>query len=62
MNNIDNDYQADTNAYQAPEAEDDIRPLVAENPLAHQRASALALLLWSGWLMLVLGVIVWFVG
>ena len=54
--------RSDTNAYSSPEAEDDIRPLVAENPRAAQRASALALVLWSGWLMFVLIVIVWLVG
>ncbi len=52
----------DTNAYSSPKAEDDIRPLAAENPRAAQKASALALVLWSGWLMFVLAFIVWLVG
>lgn len=58
------DHARDTteNAYAAPEAEDEIRPLAAEDPQAVQRANALALLLWAGWLMIVLTAIVWFVG
>jgi hypothetical protein len=50
------------NAYQSPEAEDDVRPLAADNPLAVQRANALGLVLWAGWLMVVLVAIVWLVG
>lgn len=55
------DDQTTTNAYLSPEAEDDVRPLVAENPRAAERASALALVLWSAWLMFVLVVVVWVV-
>lgn len=51
-----------TNAFESPRAEDDVRPLAAENPLAVQRANALGLILWAGWLMVVLVAIVWFVG
>jgi hypothetical protein len=51
-----------TNAFQSPEAEDDVRPLAAHNPLAVQRANALGLILWAGWLMVVLVAIVWLVG
>lgn len=50
------------NAYQSPQAEDDVRPLVANNPAALQRANAMTLFLWAGWLLVVLVAIVWLVG
>ncbi len=50
------------NAYTSPEAQDTVRPMVADNPRAYERTSALALFLWAGWLMLVLVAIVWLVG
>lgn len=50
------------NAFASPEAEDDVRQLAAENPRVVQRANAIALILWTGWLMLVLIAIVWLVG
>lgn len=56
------DDEPTTNAYQLPEAEDDVRPLAADNPLSVQRANALGLILWASWLMVVLVAIVWLVG
>lgn len=50
------------NPYASAEAEEDVRPLAAADPLATQRASAVGLVLWAGWLMFVLVVIVWLVG
>ena len=60
--NEPNDSTSASNAYKSPQAEDEIRPLVADNPRAYERVSIVGLYLWAGWLMLVLVVIVWLVG
>lgn len=50
------------NAFASPTSEDYIDQRVADNPLAVQRKSALGLILWVGWLLVVLTAIVWLVG
>lgn len=50
------------NAFASPEAEDRVNPLVASDPRRYERAGAVGLLLWGGWIMAVLVLIVWLVG
>ena len=54
--------ESELNPYTPPAGEDHIRPLVAEDPGAHQRASFAGLVLWIGWMLTILIGIVWLFG
>lgn len=50
------------NAFASPDAEDNIRRLAADDPRGTQMTQAVGLVLWTGWLMVVLVAVVWLVG
>lgn len=62
MNSVLRMTEQDENAFASPEATDHVDRLVAADPHGFQRAGTLGLLLWGGWIMAVLVLIVWLVG
>lgn len=59
---MEHEEELTVNPFASATSEDYIDKLVADNPAALQRKSAAGLILWVGWLLVVLTVIVWLVG